>query len=245
MSMHGKGNGTMTTHYTPTFTLHAHSLITPAHSSCPLITPTHHTHTYRGATIEKCVEFITGDVLQLWGGFHLSGGSAPSPPQDHPLSPKATKEQIINFFLTTYQSFVRPIVLMRLLLHRLASPRHPQNPFNWSLPMEVSTLPHSPHHIGYTVPSTQMSTLALIGHWLESFPDDFLEFSELQVEVNKVVKRLRLMRGPFIPHTHCLRSLLQDLFRPRNERHGASTEEEMRVPHHDNLYQLVCGYIAE
>ncbi len=180
-------------------------------------------------------------MLQLWGGFHLSTGPSPSPTENHTLSPKATKEQIINFFLTTYQSFVRPIILMRLFLHRLATPKHPQNPFNWCLPTEVSTLPHSPHHVGYSIPSTQMSVLALVGHWLESFPDDFVDFSELQVEVNKVVKRLRLTRGPFIPHTHRLRSLLQDLSRPRNERHGASTEEDMRVPHHDNLYQLVSG----
>lgn len=136
---------------------------------------------------------------------------------------------------------------MRLLLHRLATPRHPQNPFNWCLPTETSTLPHSPQHIGYTIPSTQMSVLALIGHWLESFPDDFLDFSELQPEVNKVVKRLRLTRGPFIPHTHRLRSLMQDLGRPRNEKHSTSVEEELRVPHHDNLYQLVsvCGCVFD
>ena len=186
------------------------------------------------------MEFITGDLSQLWGGFHLSIGHAPSPTDDRPLTPKATKEQIINFFFTMYQSFVRPIILMRLLLHRLAAPRHPQNPFNWCLPTETSTLPHSPQHIGYTVPPTQMAVLTLIGRWLDSFPDDFQDYYELQTEVKKVIKRLRLTRGPFIPHTHRLRSLMQDLSRPRTETQSLGVEEELRIPHHENLYQLVC-----
>lgn len=130
---------------------------------------------------------------------------------------------------------------MRLLLHRLSAPKHPHNPFNWCVPLEVSTLPSSSHHTGFTIPATQMSVLTLIGRWLESFSDDFIEYSELQFEVNRVIKRLRLTRGPFIPHTHRLRSLMQDLARPRSDRHSAVEEEQTRVPHHENLYQLVSG----
>ena len=186
------------------------------------------------------MEFITSnDVSQLWGGFNLSNGLQ-SPTGVQHFTPKATKEQTIIFFLTTYQSFVRPIIFMRLLLHRLAAPRHPQNPFNWCLPSETSTLPSSPHHTGFSIPATQMTVLNLIGRWLESFPDDFIDYSELQSEVNRVIKRLRLTRGPFIPHTHRLRSLMQDLARPRSNRQsGTEDEEQTRVPHHDNLYQLV------
>ncbi len=164
------------------------------------------------------MEFISGDVTQLWGGVALTS--------------KATKEQIINFFLTIYQSFLRPIILIRLLLHRLSTPNNDGNPFNWSN--------ESSHVTSYTILPTHMAVLTLIGRWLESFPDDFICFPELLTEIDKVVKRVKLTRGPFIPHAHRLRSLVADVSRPRSKL--TNNEIDNRNPHHNNLYTLVSLY---
>lgn len=188
----------------------------------------------RGATIEKCVEILTGDLSALWGGFNLSMG-VQSPSEDT-IAPMATKDQILDFFLTTYQSFVKPLVLMRLLLHRLATTGS-KNPFDWSVEAEKSVVATTTHST--SIPPTQANVLKLIGQWMESYPNDFIEHPALQGEVLKVIQRLKLARGPYLPHAHRLKSFLQDASHPRISSSLASAEEERRVPHHDNLYKLV------
>lgn len=202
--------------------------------------PTHmNTHTHRGATLEKCVEVLTDDPSQLWGGFNLALG-AQSPPAGS-LSPKATKEQILDFFLTTYQSFMHPVILMRLLLHRISS-QDPESPFNWSLLPDRSTIPSTPPST--PLPTIEANVLNLIGRWLEHFPSDFQEHPQLRQSVVNIVQRLRLAKGPYTHHTHRLRSLLQDVGRPRSELLLASSSQK-RVPHHENLYKLVsCVFLG-
>ena len=63
----------------------------------------------RGATVEHAVELITGNCRMLWGGIPLRDSSG-----RHFLS----REKTVEFFLTTFRSFVDPLILMRLLLHR-------------------------------------------------------------------------------------------------------------------------------
>ena len=164
-----------------------------------------------------------------------------SPSNGDQLAPKATKDQILDFFLTTYQSFVKPIVLMRLLLHRLATTGS-QNPFDWSLDAEKAVVMTTTHLT--SIPPTQTNVLKLIGQWIESYPDDFVEHPGLQQEVIKIVQRLKLVRGPYLPHAHRLKSFLQDINHPRINSLLASADDERRVPHHDNLYKLVCAYIV-
>ena len=197
-----------------------------------------HTHTHRGATIEKCVEYLTGDVQYLWGGFTLT--MRHQSPSGQTLNPKATKEQIFDFFLTTYQSFLRPTIFMRLLLHRLTS-QDPGNPFDWSVqPDNISPAPHSSG-----VPPTQMNVLNIITRWMELFPNDFLEHPQLQDEVLSIIQRLKFARGGYIPYIHRLKSLLGEITHPRVDSSLAGGEIRERVPHHENLYSLVSGCLLK
>ncbi len=160
----------------------------------------------------------------------------PQPSSGQTLVPRATKEQIVDFFLTTYQSFVHPTILMRLLLHRLSS-RVPGTPFDWSILPDKSTV--SPASHAFSIPTTETNVLHLIARWLEGFPADFLEHPQLQEGVTKVIQRMKLAWGPYIPHTHRLRSLLNDVGRPRMDSSGTGADNGERTPHHDNLYSLV------
>ena len=124
---------------------------------------------------------------------------------------------------------------MRLLLHRLSS-QEPGSPFNWSLPPNSSSIPPTPHST--TVPPTEINVLNLIGRWLEHFPDEFQEHLQLRQSVLDITQRLKLAKGPYTHYTHRLKSLLQDVGRPRNEVRVTSSSLK-RPPHHENLYNLV------
>ena len=189
----------------------------------------------RGATMEKCVEMLTDKLSLLWGGFTLSVG--PLSPTADKAEPKASKEQIVNFFLTMYKTFIHPLVFVRLLRHRLAWP-DPDNLFDWSIESNSSSpnIKATPTQI---IPPEQLNVFKLIGRWMESYAEDFVKYPLLQVEVEQVVSRLRSVRGAYLSHTHRLRSLLQDVDRPLNESSVADVTEEKREPHHENLFKLV------
>lgn len=148
------------------------------------------------------MEFLTSEPTKLWGGFSLVVGPHPSG-KDHTLpSIHASKDQVFQFFLTMYKSFVHPLVFIRLLLHRLSC-EDSLNLFDWStnvVPLSPTTTAHL-----VSVPPTQINVLNVIGRWLELYPDDFTEYPALRMEMDQVVLRLKLVRGPYIPHTHRLR----------------------------------------
>lgn len=133
------------------------------------------------------------------------GGGAGKDPSPGPTL-HASKDQILQFFLTTFKSFVHPLVLTRLLLHRLSSPpgkgEDSSDLFDWS---RQDPAPLSPTIHLVSVPGVQLSVLNVIGRWLELYPDDFLTYPHVRQEVDKVVSRLKLVRGSYIPHTHRLR----------------------------------------
>ena len=114
-------------------------------------------------------------MSHLWGGFSLKSG-----PRSHgnDLGHRATKHQITTFFLTCYQTFVHPLILVRLLRHRLATPCS-QNPFDWSVATEKHSVPSFAHVD--CMPAHQVATLKVIGRWLEDYPDDFLNHAQLSV----------------------------------------------------------------
>lgn len=156
--------------------------------------------------MEFCIELLTSDPSKLWGGFSLLVGpqQSTSTSTNNLSSPAihASKDQILQFFLTTYKSFVHPLIFMRLLLHRLSSDDS-LNLFDWSKQADSISTTTTVHLV--SVPPTQINVLNLIGRWLEHFPEDFLEFPLLKTELERVVVRLKLARGPYIPHTHLLR----------------------------------------
>ena len=145
------------------------------------------------------MELLTSDCSSLWGGFSLMVGPQPQDSESLPTL-HASKDQILQFFLTTYKSFVHPLIFMRLLLHRL-SYNDSLNLFDWS--NKADSTPTTTHLV--SVPPTQINILNLIGQWLEMFPDDFTNYPSLKEELEKVIGRLKLARGPYIPHTHRLR----------------------------------------
>ena len=138
----------------------------------------------RGATIENCVEMLTGKLSLLWGGFSLTIG--PLPPSTEKITPKATKEQIINFFLTMYKSFVHPLVFVRLLRHRLAHP-DPENLFDWSVEDKgLSSSPNAKTTPTSFIPPEQLNVFKLIGRWMEAYPEDYVKYPLLQTEIDQV-----------------------------------------------------------
>ena len=124
---------------------------------------------------------------------------------------------------------------MRLLLHRLSS-KEQESPFNWSLLPDSSSISATPHSTTFS--PTEINVLNLIGRWLEHFPDEFQEHPQLHQSVLNITQRLKLAKGPYTHYTHRLKSLLQDVGRPRNEVHVPPSTLK-RPPHHENLYNLV------
>ena len=170
----------------------------------------------------------------LWGGFSLAIGPLSSAAEK---INKASNEQIINFFLTMYKSFIHPLVFVRLLRHRLAVPGS-ESVFDWSVDMSSNSpdIKATPMPV---IPPEQLNVFKLIGCWMESYPEDFVKYPLLQTEVEHVISRLRCVRGVYLPHTHRLKSLLQDVNRPQSESAVTDIVEEKREPHHENLYKLV------
>lgn len=79
---------------------------------------------YRGATVEKIVEIVTHNPSLLWGGLTLPQWSGRSKKHSWYKSSSSgnkhmpSDDQIVDFLLTTYKSYVHPSIFMRLLLHR-------------------------------------------------------------------------------------------------------------------------------
>ena len=180
---------------------------------------------------------LTAKLSLLWGGFSLTVG--PLSPTSEKITPKASKEQIINFFLTMYKSFVHPLVFMRLLRHRLAHP-DPESLFDWSVEVKTSS-PNAKTTPTSFIPPEQLNVFKLIGRWMEAHPEDFVKYPLLQSEVEQVISRLRSVRGTYLPHTHRLKYLLQDVNRPPSDTAVTDIIEEKRDPHHENLYKLVSS----
>lgn len=65
---------------------------------------------------------------------------------------------------------------MTLFLIRLDTPDVNPNPFNWS--QDAVDIRHTHVHI---IPPVHQAVLNVIGQWIESFPEDFRNTPQLQV----------------------------------------------------------------
>ena len=126
---------------------------------------------------------LTDKLSLLWGGFSLAIG--PLSPSTEKITPKATKEQTVNFFLTMYKTFVHPLVFVRLLRHRLAHP-DTENLFDWSAEDKSSSSPSTKTTPTSFIPPEQLNVFKLIGRWMEAHPEDFVKYPLLQSEVEQV-----------------------------------------------------------
>ena len=64
---------------------------------------------FRGVTLERMVNLVATSPRALWGGLTLWGTSS-----GHRIS----RDKTMEFILTTYQSFMDPLIFIRLLMHR-------------------------------------------------------------------------------------------------------------------------------
>lgn len=76
------------------------------------------TYFYRGASIEQLVQMLTSNYLLLWGGVEFGSNEKWMVAMGISSEQQLLEEIVIDFFLTTYRSFMEPIIFLRLLLHR-------------------------------------------------------------------------------------------------------------------------------
>lgn len=72
----------------------------------------------RGTSIEQLVQMLTNNYLLLWGGVELGSKDKWMVAMGISSEEQLLEEIIIDFVLTTYRSFMEPIIFLRLLLHR-------------------------------------------------------------------------------------------------------------------------------
>jgi len=73
----------------------------------------------RGATVERLVELLTNNYRLLWEGVELYNKDKWKEVMGAISEQELLLLTVIDFCLTTYHSFVEPIIFLRLLLHRL------------------------------------------------------------------------------------------------------------------------------
>lgn len=75
----------------------------------------------KGGSLESLVRILTTRAVSLWGGVSLH---SPSPANRSRVKTvksrrsRVTENQVIEFFLATYSTYTKAVVLMRLLTHR-------------------------------------------------------------------------------------------------------------------------------
>lgn len=64
---------------------------------------------------------LTNNYLLLWGGAEFGNKEKLMVAMGVSSEQHLLEEIIIDFFLTTYRSFMEPVIFLRLLLHRLVT----------------------------------------------------------------------------------------------------------------------------
>ena len=191
----------------------------------------------RGTTVENLVLTLTKDVHLLWGGASIT---PPSPNEKKPnvrngnskvrsktLQP--TEHQIINFILGTYQTFIHPIIFMRLLLHCFREPDSYKNFSNLSAECEN---PHMEHYAPLPVLHARIMRIWIA--WLENYPNDFVDYPTMRTELSELIAPMKLIDGPYAPCASRLEILLSKAM--EGPVHGSMYRLESES-HHNVLYE--------
>ena len=217
----------------------------------------------RGTTVENLVLTLTQTkgIYLLWGGAH---NLPPSPSQrkssrhhhhhsslsGKPSSSKTvpSENQIVNFILSTYQTFVHPIIFMRLLLHRFHEPAAYErfatpklldvDSVNDGLGGATATGSGPMEHYA-PLPIVHARLMRVWIAWLENYADDFRTFPTLRDELSVLVGPMRSIDGPYAPCASRLEQLLAktatvDGSWPANNINVYHFESES---HHNILYE--------
>lgn len=124
----------------------------------------------------------------------------------------------MNFILSTYQTFVHPIIFMRLLLHRFREPAA----YERFAPPKFMSDGDSDDGVDYGVvtpgsgPMEHYAPLPIVHGrlmrvwivWLEHYADDFRTFPTLCDELAVLIGPMRSIDGPYAPCASRLEQLL-------------------------------------
>jgi len=188
----------------------------------------------KGATIEKIVEITTNNPSLLWGGFSLPPWSGRSKKHSwyKSTSPNnkrmATEDQIVDFLLTTYKSFVHSAILMRLLLHRFHDPWFGKY-FDGD-PSTGQMQDYSP------LPVLHIHLMRLWTAWLDNYPEDFVNNPVMASELSEVILPLRQAGGPYLPCAEILEHLIHSVVE-RASKKGHLDRFQANHCHHAILYE--------
>lgn len=225
----------------------------------------------RGTTVENLVLTLTQTkgIFLLWGGAH---NLPPSPNQrksshhrhhqpssnkhnHHHRSSKTStpsESQIVNFILSTYQTFVHPIIFMRLLLHRFREPSAYERFSPLVEPDSISALELDnrdnslimgnnsscgPMEHYAPLPIVHARLMRVWIAWLEQYPEDFRGFPTLREELAVLIRPMRSIDGPYAPCASKLEQLLGRTDDSTSSMLSSNVYQFTSESHHNVLYE--------
>eukprot|EP00111_Clytia_hemisphaerica_P006364 TCONS_00018439-protein len=193
----------------------------------------------RGSTVENLVLTLTQPkgIYLLWGGAH---NLPPSPNQRKSLRHTSSKSrsktipsenQIINFILSTYQTFVHPIIFMRLLLHRFREP----NAYKMFHLIQDEQQGPMEHYAPLPIIHARLMRVWIC--WLENYAQDFVTFPTLKDELSILTNPMRSIDGPYAP---CASKLEQLLFKVADTASANTNVYRFESESHHNILYEQC-----
>ena len=191
----------------------------------------------RGCTIENLVLTLTNDINLLWDGSSSSHGKdrKESSRSGGKSRSKNTPSEyhITNFILSTLQTFVHPVIFMRLLLHRFHDPEAYKLFLAIQDPEEsMVEAPHMEHFA--PLPVLHARIMRILITWLENYPNDFVTFPIIRLEVEKLIGPMKVIDGPYAPCAQKLEELFGKLCEVTVSHSVYHVEFE---GHHNHLYE--------
>ncbi|XP_047134690.1 uncharacterized protein LOC100197014 isoform X1 [Hydra vulgaris] len=179
-------------------------------------------HLYlRGTSVENLVLSLTTNIEMLWGGI-----SCPTRNKTR-IQSIPNENQIINFVIKMYQTFVHPVILMRLLLHRFREPKAYAAFISYN---NTSTT------IEYyaPLPTIHARLVRFWIAWLEVGLEDFKTYPIIRNELCEVVSSMKAIGGPYAPCADYLGKLLS---KSHEELCSKNVYRSPPVNHHNDLYE--------
>lgn len=190
----------------------------------------------RGTTIENLILTLTNDISLLWSGNSATTqiGSEKKCARNNVNKSRnkgsLNEYQVMNFVLSTLQTYVHPIIFMRLLLHRFRE----TNVFKLFLNLnEDCEIPHMEHYA--PLPVLHARLMRLWKCWLENYPNDFIMFPAIKAELALLIPPMKIIDGPYALCAHLLESLLNKLKEISIYSSMYHIEYE---GHHNSLYEI-------
>eukprot|EP00794_Sanderia_malayensis_P018095 gene18095-19903_t len=194
----------------------------------------------RGTSIESLVLMLTKDIHLLWGGSAL----APPSPGEKKGNARSnnisvgketnrhapSEQQILNFILTTYQSFVHPVIFIRLTLHRFHDPTYYKVFEELEETGEVASMRD---HI--SLPPVHARLMRVWVTWLENYPGDFRRCPIILEELSELIEPMKLVAGPYLPCADRLEAIMNKIKADGSSR--GSERSNHSESHHDILYE--------